>query len=240
MAEQGYLLKEHFDMLANITNPVTMSPILDVKVPRGQAWLLPSRTPIEMAIMRDETHTSPSSGNVTFQLLPFMDISFLSDNQTVQVFNSSGEEMEILDVDYQNHTVTIADAEAEEEYKFFVPINQGVVSIRIAFPAGSGTVESTILNRNIQSIHGINQFHSASPLLLKGHSSDSLMQIFGGQIITESMRLQVCLQSKYQATTDPICTNYFIRIPYRIASIHDFPANIKEIIAGNMINKGGR
>lgn len=240
MAEQGYLLKKDFDMLPNITNPVIMSPILDVKVPRGQAWLLPSRTPIEMAIMRDETHTSPSSGNVTFQLLPFMDISFLNDNQTVQVFNSSGEEMNISDVDYQNHTVTVENAVAGQEYKFFVPINQGVLRIGIAFPAGSGTVESTLLNRNIQSIHGINQFHSASPLLLKGHSSDSLMQTFGGQIITESMRLQISLQSKYQATIDPLCSNYFVNIPYRIASIHDFPANIKEMIAGNMINKGGR
>lgn len=240
MASIASLRLSDFKMIRNITNPPTLSPILDVAVPRSQVWLLPHNRPFEMLIAQEETQTPTTSGEYIFELTnDTMGLPHLPDNATVAVYDTVQEKYLTVEwFDPENDRIKVTDAVAGNPCKLFYPMKRGLVQIAIQAPMGMGALRLPVFNRSVNTIHGVNQYLSTSPLQLREAPLSAGGQ-FGGWIVPETYRLQILVQSDQQATADARARNYHVFIPYRIASVGQMPPGYEEAVRQVMLT-GGR
>src|SRR5690606_38869007 len=152
-------------MLRNIVDPPTLSPILDVAVPRSQVWLLPHNRPFEMLIAQEETQTPITSGEYVFELTnDTMGLPHLSDAATVAVFDTvRGRYLTVEWFDPENDLIKLSDAVTGIPCNLFYPMKHGLLQIAIQAPMGMGGLRLPLFNRAINTIHGVNQYLSTSP-----------------------------------------------------------------------------
>lgn len=240
MASANLLRISDFQRKRNITDPPTLSPILDVAVPRSQVWLLPHNTPFELIIATEESMTAGASGMFTFELLgDMMGAPHLNDNSLVAVYDTVQKKFLTLhSVDYENDKVTVSDAVDGNLCKVFYPMKYGQVQIAIQAPMGMGGLRLPLFNRAVNTIHGVDQYLSTSPLKLREAPRQS-GGAFGGWIIPETYRLQVMLKSPVPASVDPLCKPFHISLPYRYAPVGAMPRGYEEAVRQAMLT-GGR
>jgi len=240
MASTAVLRLRDFKMMRNIVDPPTLSPILDVAVPRSQVWLLPHNRPFEMLIAQEETQTPDASGEYVFELTKdTMGLPHLKDSATVAVYDTVQERYLTVEwFDPENDRIKVSDAVAGNPCKLFYPMKHGLLQIAIQAPMGMGGLRLPLFNRAINTIHGVNQYLSTSPLQLREAPMSAGGQ-FGGWIIPETYRLQIMVQSDKQVTTDRRARNYHVFIPYRIASVSQMPPGYEEAVRQVMLT-GGR
>lgn len=240
MASTSALRLRDFQMKRNIIDPPTLSPILDVAVPRSQAWLIPHNQPFEMLIAQEETQTPTTSGEYTFDLVnDTMGLPHLNDNATVAVYDT--EQKRYLRVEWfdpEGDRIKVSDAVAGNACKLFYPMKQGLVQIAIQAPMGMGGLRLPLFNRAINTIHAVDQYLSTSPLQLREAPHGAGGQ-FGGWVIPETYRLQVMVQSDKRVTTDEKARNYHIYLPYRFVSVGKMPEGYEEAVRQVMLT-GGR
>lgn len=240
MASTSALRLRDFKLVRNIVDPPTLSPILDVAVPRSQVWLLPHNRPFEMLIAQEETQTPETSGEYVFELTKdTMGLPHLSDNATVAVYDTVQKKYLTVEwFDPENDRIKVTDAVAGNECKLFYPMKHGLVQIAIQAPMGMGGLRLPLFNRAVNTIHGVNQYLSTSPLQLREAPLSAGGQ-FGGWIIPETYRLQIMIQSDKRVTTDERARNYHVFIPYRYASVSQMPPGYEEAVRQVMLT-GGR
>src|SRR5690606_737834 len=211
-------------MLRNIVDPPTLSPILDVAVPRSQVWMLPHKRPSELLIAHDENTTPILSWEYVFELTnDTMGLPHLSDAATVAVYDTVQERYLTVEwFDPENDRIKVSDAVAGNPCKLFYPMKHGLLQIAIQAPMGMGGLRLPLFNRAINTIHGVNQYLSTSPLELRETPLSAGGQ-FGGWIIPETYRLQIMVQSDKRVTADERARNYHVFIPYRFTSVGQMP-----------------
>lgn len=240
MASNSALRKRDFQQKRNITDPPTLSPILDVAVPRSQVWLLPHNRPFELLIATEETQTPTSSGEYVFELThDTMGLPHLSDNATVAVYDTVQQRYLTVEwFDPENERIKVSDAVEGNPCKLFYPMKTGIVQIAIQAPMGMGGLRLPLFNRAINTVHGVNQYLSTSPLYLREAPAGAGGR-FGGWIIPETYRLQVMVKSPVPVTTDEKARNYHIYLPYRFDSVGNMPRGYEEAVRQVMLT-GGR
>lgn len=240
MASNSALRKRDFKMMRNIIDPPTLSPILDVAVPRSQVWLLPHNRPFELLIATEETQTPTSSGEYVFELThDTMGLPHLNDGATVAVYDTVQERYLTVEwFDPENDRIKVSDAVAGNPCKLFYPMKTGIVQIAIQAPMGMGGLRLPLFNRAINTVHGVNQYLSTSPLQLREAPAGAGGR-FGGWIIPETYRLQVMVKSPVPVTTDERARNYHIYLPYRFDSVGNMPRGYEEAVRQVMLT-GGR
>lgn len=240
MASNSALRKRDFQQKANITDPPTLSPILDVAVPRSQVWLLPHNRPFELLIATEETQTPTTSGEYVFELTnDTMGLPHLNDNATVAVYDTVQEKYLTVEwFDAENDRIKVVDAVAGNACKLFYPMKTGIVQIAIQAPMGMGGLRLPLFNRAINTVHAVDQYLSTSPLQLR-ESPAGAGGRFGGWIIPETYRLQVMVKSPVRVTTDERARNYHIYLPYRFDSVGNMPRGYEEAVRQAML-AGGR
>ena len=242
MASFTRLTKRDFTQRVNINNPATLSPILDVAVPRGQVWLLGHNDPMEMTVITQELFAgadAPNAAAFQFQLNnEITDIPHLIDSQVVAVFDTvTGAYLTIDSVDYENDTVTVDDATPGNDCIVFYPFKRGNIRIAIQAPVGMGSLMLPIFSRGLNGIHTVDQYQTTSPLKLRDNTNFG--GNFGGWVVPETYRLQVLLNSAIPATTHPAARNYHISIPYKHAPQGAFPADLSQRVKA-LMSSGGR
>lgn len=240
MASNSALRKRDFQQKRNITDPPTLSPILDVAVPRSQAWLLPHNRPFELLIATEETQEAEANGEYTFQLTQdTMGLPHLRDSATVCVYDTvQKKHLTVTAFDAETNKIMVSDAVSGNTCKLFYPMKTGIVQIAIQAPMGMGGLRLPLFNRAINTVHAVDQYLSTSPLQLR-ESPAGAGGRFGGWIIPETYRLQVMVKSTVQVTTDENARNYHIYLPYRFDSVGNMPRGYEEAVRQVMLT-GGR
>lgn len=241
MAQKSILTLADFGRKANIIDPPHWSPILDVAVPRSQAWLIETNSQLKLRIPTAETFEAEGDGTVIYQLQgAIIDCPHVSDEVAIKAYDkTAGKYLEIRSVDYENKTVEVEGNVSGNEVTIYFPFADGALRMAVVAPMGMAVLEMPIFNYPLSFIHGINQYLGTSGLKINP-PMDELLRQFGGVVIPEQFRFQLQVKSKTRVTLDTQADNYMVEIPYRFAPYAEMPQGIKQAVLGNMVQLGGR